>query len=58
VLLQRRKSAAAGLFQRQSNAKASAGIRPAGRDAENRWGRLEFWGVICAKLYQFIEDFA
>src|SRR5260370_33363472 len=58
VLLHRRKSAAAELHQRQSAANASGGIRPAAEFAENRWGRLESLDVICAKLSQFIDDFA
>jgi hypothetical protein len=48
VLLQRRKSAAAGLFHRHITASASAGIKPAVTRAENGWGRLEFFGIIQA----------
>src|SRR6266700_1240531 len=58
VLLQRRKSAAAGLFQRHRTANASAGIEPAGRVAEIRLAWMEFQGVICGRLSQLIDDFA
>jgi hypothetical protein len=58
VLLQRRKSAAAGLFQRQRTANASAGIEPVGSNAQIRLAWMEFQGVICARLSQLIDDFA
>src|SRR5260221_13791112 len=46
VLLQRRKSAAAGLFHRNITARASAGIQPVVRRAENGLSRWEFCGII------------
>jgi hypothetical protein len=58
VLLQRRKSATAGLLHRQITATASAGTGPAKMKAEKRLGRSEFFGIIFAKLYQIIDDFA
>src|SRR3954470_24867424 len=48
VLLQRRKSAAAGLFHRHMTASASAGSRPAVKRAANRFARWEFFGIIQA----------
>src|SRR5215475_6984915 len=42
VLLHRRKSAAAGLFPRQSRASASTNARP----AAEKWRRTELWGII------------
>src|SRR5258705_12875905 len=46
VLLQRRKSAAAGPFHRHIAASASNGIKPAARRAENGWGRWESVAII------------
>jgi hypothetical protein len=58
VLLQSRKSAAADPFHRQ----ATMNDRPATRAALKRlavWGRRsESRGIITAKLYQDIDDFA
>src|ERR1700731_2404216 len=46
VLLQRRKSAAAGLFHRHRKASTSAGSKPAVRRAANRSGRWDLVGII------------
>src|ERR1700738_5076358 len=46
VLLQRRKSAAAGLFHRHRNANASTGIKPAVMRTENGLRRWESFGII------------
>src|SRR5882757_1958375 len=46
VLLQRRKSAAAGLFHRHRNASTSAGIKPAVMRTESGLRRWESFGII------------
>src|ERR1700756_2256018 len=46
VLLQSRKSAAAGPFHRHRKASASAGSKPAVTRAANRLGRLDLLGII------------
>src|SRR5690349_4268497 len=46
VLLQRRKSAEAGLFHRHRSSIASAGIKPAVERSVDRLGRWEFAGII------------
>src|SRR5258708_8712547 len=58
VLLQRRKSAAAGLLHRHITASAATGTRPAAMRVEKRLGRTEFLKIIFAKLHQLIDDFA
>jgi hypothetical protein len=58
VLLQRRKSANADPFHRQVSANSRAGIKVVPRRFAVRVGGSESFGIIAAKLYQDIDDFA
>jgi hypothetical protein len=58
VLLQRRKSAAAGSFHRQVKASTKAGARAAVMGFTVRVRASESFRIIEAKLYQFMDGFA